>query len=138
MPALPARAAENPVAPLAFADFYKRPIGPRGLEPTAKLIALTGATVHLRGFVVHGSDVADDAVIVAPVPVTLSDEDEALADDLPAAVAYLHASPGVVTALRRCPGPVEAIGVLETGPLREADERYSVVRLAVQAARCTA
>jgi hypothetical protein len=70
------------------------------------------------------------------MPVTLSDEDEPLADDLPPAVAYLHGTAEALATVRLCKGAVEASGVLDTGTRREADERFSMVRLEVQSVRC--
>jgi hypothetical protein len=40
------------VEELKFADFYKLPVGPCGLEPSAKLLALDGKKVRLSGFFV--------------------------------------------------------------------------------------
>ena len=134
----PAIAAETAPAPLSLADFYKRPVGPRGLEATANLLSLQGQRVRLTGFVAHAPEAPQDyPIILAPVPITLTDEDEALADDLPASVAYIHgAGAAVADAMRRCRGPVQAIGVLAIGPLREADARVSYVRLRLESARC--
>jgi hypothetical protein len=123
--------------PLSFSDFYKRPIGSHGLEPAARLLALTGQRVRLTGFIARSGESPGGPIILAPVPVTLSDEDEALADDLPASVAYIHgAGATLAEAMRRCQGPIQAIGLLELGPLRETNERVSYVRLMVEAARC--
>jgi hypothetical protein len=40
------------VEELKFADFYKLPVGPRGLEPSAHLLSLDGKKVRLSGFFV--------------------------------------------------------------------------------------
>jgi hypothetical protein len=40
------------VEELKFSDFYKLPVGPRGLEPSAKLLAMNGKKVRLSGFFV--------------------------------------------------------------------------------------
>jgi hypothetical protein len=133
--------AATPPVVLDFGDFYRRPVGPRGLEPTPKLMALSGSAVEIAGFVVRPADSAEPGAtpILAPLPVTLGDEDEALADDLPAAVVYLHgADAGTRAALRECRGRVSVAGELQTGARREDDGRHSFVRLRVLAARCLA
>ncbi len=40
------------VEELKFSDFYKLPVGPRGLEPSAELLAMNGKKVRLSGFFV--------------------------------------------------------------------------------------
>jgi hypothetical protein len=121
---------------LAFADFYKRPTGPRGLEPGAKLLALAGSRVELVGYLVRRAN-ADGPLIVAPLPVVLGDEDESLADDLPPSVAYLHPVDGrLEAAIAGCIGIVHVAGRLEIGRAAEADGRSSFVRLLADTARC--
>jgi hypothetical protein len=137
--AVQAATPEAAPTPLVFSDFYKRPIGPRGLEATDRLVALAGSRVQLRGFLVRYEDAQAGPLILAPLPVKLTDEDESLADDLPASIAYVQgADARLADLLRRCTGPVEVTGVLEIGPRREPDERTSFVRLAAQSAQCAA
>ncbi|MFS2032599.1 hypothetical protein ACEN8I_01115 [Polaromonas sp. CT11-55] len=38
---------------LRFADFFKRPIGPRGLEASALLMAMDGRPVRKAGYMAH-------------------------------------------------------------------------------------
>ena len=122
---------------LAFADFYKRPIGPRGLEPSARLLALAGARVELSGFVARSHDAPYALSVLAPVPVTLDDEDEGLADDLPASVAYLHTDDArVAAAIAACRGAMRVAGRLELGRQPEADGRASFVRLRADDVQC--
>ncbi len=143
--ALPA--AAQSVASLSFAEFYKRPIGPRGLEPSAALLALAGARVQISGFVAHGAHHEPQPqlqpqpqtvfAILAPVPVALDDEDEGLADDLPASVAYLHWSePRIAAAIAACRGAVRVTGRLELGRHAEPDGRTSFVRLETDDVQC--
>lgn len=130
-------AAIEPATRLAFADFYQRPIGPRGLEPNPRLLALAGARVELSGFVARAHDAPEGLFILAPTPVTLDDEDESLADDLPAAVAYLHAIDSrVAAAITACRGAMRVAGRLELGRQAEADGRASFVRLRADDVQC--
>ena len=132
-------AADEPkpeAAPLPFTDFFKHPIGPRGLEPGARLLALAGSRVELAGYLVQRSD-PSGPLIVAPVPVVLGDEDESYADDLPAGVAYLHPLDArTAEVLQACRGALRVRGRLDIGRLAEDDGRMSFVRLQADAAQC--
>ena len=131
--------ADLPV--LRFAELFKRPVGPRGLEPGERVVALAGTRVRLVGYAVRSAEPLPHLAILAPLPVTLGDEDESYADDLPAGVVYLHepeadATPGLVQAVERCAGPASVVGRLELGARHEADGRVSFVRLNAESARC--
>ena len=133
-----ARADESPsaAAPLSFADFFKHPVGPRGLEPGGRLLALAGQRVEVAGYLVRQGDPAG-LLIVAPVPVVIGDEDESFADDLPASVAYLHPIDARTTeALQACRGAVRVRGRIEIGRVVEVDGRQSFVRVLADAAQC--
>ena len=125
------------VATLSFADFYKRPVGPRGLEPGTRLLALAGSRVQLAGFVVRTAEPRAALAVLAPVPVSLGDEDEGLADDLPAASAYLHWTDArAAAAIATCGHAVKVIGRLELGARAESDGRSSFVRVQVDDVQC--
>lgn len=132
-----AEAGAEPIASLSFAEFYKRPVGPRGLEPGARLLALAGKRVQLSGFIAHGAQPRPALAILAPVPVALDDEDEGLADDLPASVAYLRwTEPRLAAAIEACRGAVRVTGRLGLGARAEADGRTSFVRLDADDVQC--
>lgn len=122
--------------PLSLAEFFTHPVGPRGLEPGERLLALAGKRVELAGYLVqHGGPAGP--LIVAPVPVVLGDEDESFADDLPASVAYLHPIDArTAEALQACHGAVRVRGRIDIGRAAEDDGRQSFVRLQVDAAQC--
>ena len=132
-------AADEPkpeAAALAFTDFFKHPVGSRGLEPGARLLALAGTRVELAGYLVQRSD-PSGPLIVAPVPVVLGDEDESYADDLPAGVAYLHPLDArTAEVLQACRGALRVRGRLDIGRMPEDDGRMSFVRLQADAAQC--
>lgn len=119
---------------LSFAEFFVRPTGPRGLEAGPRLLAADGERVRLTGFVVRGE--AGGAMMLAPVPVRIDDEDEALADDLPAAVAFLHGDARLAGALAACPAAVRVSGRLDLGARPEPAGRRSFVRLALDDVQC--
>jgi len=128
--------AEPAPVPLAFSEFFKRPVGPRGLEPTPRLISLAGTPIVIEGFLARTSE-GQSSLILSPVPVLLGDEDESLADDLPPSSVHLHLlQPALRAAIAQCDGRLAVQGVLGIGPRREDDDRISFVRIDVRSARC--
>jgi hypothetical protein len=119
-------AAAEP-AELAFRDFYRLPVGPRGLEPGLRLLALEGREVRIQGWMATMSDAPPGLMVLAPVPVSLGDEDESFADDLPPATLYVHLPTEAVLAHRG--GMLSLSGRLELGRRAEPDGRQSYVRL---------
>ncbi len=117
--------AAEAVAELRFRDFFKMPVGARGLEPAAQLSALDGQTVRIRGYVVRQAEPTPGLLILSPLPVELGDADESLSDDLPPAVVFAHYD-GVSLDVS---GVVQVTGTLELGPYEEADGHVSQVRL---------
>ncbi len=122
---------ELAAAELKFGDMFKRPIGPRGLEPSAKLLSLDGQRVRLVGYMARQAAELDvpGLMILVPLPVALGDEDESFADDLPASAAYVHLADSPNALLPYRPGLLSLTGTLELGPQAEPDGRVSFVRL---------
>ncbi len=126
--------ATAPVAPpatnLSLADFWVRPVGPRGLEPTETLLRLDGQRVRVRGFVVAEEEPYPGVFLLAPVQVTLAERADGPADDLPPATLFVHL-PERHRSESVAPGraPVEVAGTLELGAREEAGGRISHVRL---------
>jgi hypothetical protein len=119
-------------ADLKFREFFELPIGPRGLAPSARLLSLDGQPVRITGYLAHQetSSAAPGIALLAPLPVSLGDEDESFADDLPASTLYLHlAGPLAAQSIPYRPGLVSLSGTLQVGAQREADGRSSFVRL---------
>lgn len=134
-PALQAKAAAPGASELKFADFFRRPVGPRGLEPGPRLLALAGQPVHIVGYMAAASLPMAGRMVLAPVPVELGDEDEHLADDLPPQAVFVHLSGRA--ALRPLPhytGLLALTGTLDLGPREEPDGHVSTVRLLLDAA----
>jgi hypothetical protein len=56
------------VAELKFREFFRLPIGPRGLEPSAKLQSLDGKRVRLIGYMADREEPASGFFTFAPLP----------------------------------------------------------------------
>ncbi|HWU35487.1 MAG TPA: hypothetical protein VN023_09665 [Methylovorus sp.] len=127
LPALPAGVTE-----LKFSEIYKLPVGPRGLEPSEKLLSLNGKPVRLLGYMAKQDEATPGVFILSPLPVLMGHEDESFADDMPANAVFVHLHDaqqinGYV------PGLINLSGVLSVGEWHEADGRISYVRLQLDA-----
>ena len=131
--ALQVRAELPPVAgttDLKFRDFFALPIGPKGLAPSARLLALAGQRVRIVGYMARQEQPSAGIVIVAPLPVVLGDEDESFSDDLPASALYVHlADADRERGVPWMPGLLSFTGMLQLGAAGEPDGRMSFVRL---------
>jgi hypothetical protein len=129
-----AAVAAVPAADLKFEDFYQRPVGPYGLQPSARLQALDGQRVRIVGYRVDEQEPTSGVFKLAPVPVQLAEQEDGPADDLPGATVFVHAAQadaGQASPFQ--PGPQEVVGRLELGAREEADGRVSYVRLLLDA-----
>jgi hypothetical protein len=120
------------VADLKFRDLFRLPVGPRGLEPTALLRSLDGRRVRMVGYMARQdrSRAAPGRLVLAPLPVTLDDEDDSLADDLPVtAVHVLLADAQRQQQLPHMQGLMALTGTLQLGARAEPDGRRSMLRL---------
>lgn len=128
--ALPAaRAAEAPLD-LTFGDFFVQPIGPRGLEPTPRLLAASGHQVRLVGYMVLREQPQPGRFLLTPRPVSMSEDADGDADDLPAATVTVllpEAQRDRLVAHRG--GPIALTGRLEYGPAEDESGRVSWLRL---------
>lgn len=126
--------AAEPVAELRFGELFASPVGPRGLAPSAKLLALNGHTVHMLGYMAAAELPMAGRLILTPLPASLGDEDEHLADDLPATAVFVHLSgPAALQAVPDRKGLVRVQGRLSVGALAEPDGHVSTVRLLLDA-----
>lgn len=71
------------VEELRFRDVFKSPVGAYGLEATERLLSLDGKRVRIVGYMVRQAEGGAGAFALSPLPLTLGDADEGLADDLP-------------------------------------------------------
>lgn len=125
----PAAQAERPVE-LNFSDFFAQPIGPRGLEPSAQLLAARDREVRLVGFMVQREHAQPGRFLLAPRPVSMAEHADGEADDLPAsAVTVLLPDAQRDRIVAHQHGPVALTGRLEYGPAEDETGRVSWLRL---------
>jgi hypothetical protein len=133
LPALPP--LPEGVSELGFDQFYKMPIGPRGLEPTDQLLGLNGKRVRIVGYMVQAEEPVAGVFMLAPFPVALAERADGPADDLPAATIFVHmpaADRDAVMPFRA--GRWMLTGTLDLGATEEVDGRVSYIRLQVDKA----
>lgn len=121
--------AQVDVTDIKFSEFFKLPIGPRGLEPTEKLISLSGKKVRLLGFMAREEEPAPGVFIFAPLPVKIADRADGAADDLPPTATFVHVEKDADKVVPYTPGLLLLTGRLEVGAKNEPLDRVSTVRL---------
>src|SRR5262245_11529790 len=77
------------VTDLKFHEFFTMPVGPRGLEPTEKLLSLNGQRVRVVGYMAQQEAPVAGLFHLTPLPVALGEEDESLADSLPPSTVFV-------------------------------------------------
>lgn len=136
-PAVVAPAAAAP-EDLRFDEFFQRPIGPRGLEFSARLRELHGKRVRLVGHMVNHVHANPRVVILAPLPLKFHQCEYGLCDDLPAASVHVHVPGDPRHRIAFAPGEIALTGRLAVGNVEELDGRISAVRLFVDAEQAAA
>jgi len=125
-----------PFSTLKFGDLYKMPVGPEGLEPSETLLNLANQRVSMLGYVVAQTPILPGRIILSPLPFSIDQEDESLADDLPPTVVFVHFDPAnpVITQLLNHPSGtlLKVRGILSVGQQEEADGRVSTIRLKIE------
>jgi hypothetical protein len=118
---------------LPLSEVYVLPVGPKGLEPTPKLLSLNGKRVRLRGYMVHEEEPFAGRFLLAPVAVSMAERADGPADDLPPATVYVHlpafASQKLVKFSHRV---ISVEGRLDLGAKQETDDRISYLRLQME------
>jgi len=122
------------VTDLKFRDIFKTPVGDKGLEPSATLLALDGKRVRMIGYMVRQPSASKGAFLLSPLPVEISDEDEPLADDLPPSVVAVEVGGAANKPIPLLPGLIQITGVLHVGAKTDAaSSRVSSVQIALDA-----
>lgn len=120
----------DPAPRLGLNEFYKLPVGPKGLEPTDKLLSLQGKRVQVQGYMVREEDASPGLLMLTPLPASLAELADGPSDYLPPATLFVRLpaenAAGVV-AYR--PGLWNVAGTLDLGARPEINERISYVRL---------
>jgi len=127
---LPLAAPAASAVELNFSDFFVQPIGPRGVQPTAKLLAASGQDVRLVGFMVQREQPQAGRFLLTPRPVAMAEHADGEADDLPAStVTVLLPASQRERFVAHQPGPLALTGRLEYGPAEDETGRVSWIRL---------
>lgn len=119
---------------LSFNDFFKNPIGPRGLDPTEKLQSLNNKRVRIVGYMAQEDDPTPGFFMLAARPIKVGEKADGMADDLPAATLFVHMpSQDTNKILTYRPGPWVLTGTLQLGNQDEvALGRISFARLVME------
>lgn len=128
----PLPAPARGVTDLKFSEMIKLPIGPKGTEPTERLLALHGKKVRLVGYMAQQSDPARGKLILTPNQIMVGEADESLSDDVPGNAVFVHLTAThankVIPNLR---GLLQLTGTLQVGALDEGNGRISSIRLLI-------
>lgn len=115
---------------LNLREFYKLPAGPRGLEPTQKLLSLKDKRVRVTGYMVKEEEPTAGLFMLAPLPVSMAEKEDGPADDLPPATLFVHVPPAdKEKTMAYRPGLWQLTGTLQLGNQEEANGRMSYTRL---------
>jgi hypothetical protein len=117
------------VAQLEFSDFFRHPVGPRGLELTEKLLQLDGKRVRILGYMIEQSDPAPRCFLFSPRPIKMHEREYGLADELPASTMHVFTDASGPETVPFTPGPLLLTGTLDIGNRQEPNGRVSLVRL---------
>lgn len=114
---------------LKFSEFFKLPVGPQGLETTARLTSLNGKKVRIRGYMVQQELAKPGFFLLTPLPTKTTEADDSMADDLPPSTVFVHFRSHAGHNVAHRQGLLEFTGYLSVGPKEESDTRVSSVRL---------
>lgn len=128
------RAQKLPAAPegvtdLFFDEFFKTPVGPRGLDMTDRLTEMNGKKVRILGYMVRQSKATPWTLLLAPMPLIAHEGEFALAEDLPPSTVRVLLPRNSNPITPYTPGLLLLTGKLDIGDREEADGRHSLVRL---------
>lgn len=103
------------VTELRFGDIFKTPVGPRGLEAGEGLAALDGKRVRLVGYMVQQEQPGAGVFVLSPLPLTLGDADEGLADEMPPTALLVQLPENTRFSPAHMPGLIQVTGRLHVG-----------------------
>jgi hypothetical protein len=127
-------ASAQAASELRFNEFFKQPMGSKGLEMSAKLGAANGQTVQITGYMVQQEVPHLGRFMLSPRPVQMSEHADGDADGLPAALVTVYLDETQKNWLiPYTRGLLSISGQLRVGRLEETDGRVSWVRLVLPA-----
>ena len=114
------------ISDLSFDDFFKKPVGPFGLELTDRVKRLEGKRVRILGFMVReelekdGDDGPENApvrgrLMLTPLPATVNAAHYGLCDDLPPQILFVSVPSLRDQPLQHSRKPLLLTGVLSLG-----------------------
>ena len=116
------------ITDLKFNEIFNMPVGPRGMEPSNKLLALNNKLVRIVGYMAKQETPTPGLFIMTPLAVNMGDEDDKFADDMPANSIFVHVDNNEAL-VHYVPGLISLIGVLSVGNVNEVDGRISYVQI---------
>jgi hypothetical protein len=118
----------NGITDLKFNEIFNMPVGPRGMEPSSKLLSLNSKLVRIVGYMAKQETPTPGLFIMTPLAVNMGDEDDKFADDMPANSIFVHVDNSEAL-VQYVPGLISLIGVLSVGNVNEVDGRISYVQI---------
>ncbi|MEO7917531.1 MAG: hypothetical protein ABIR16_07785 [Dokdonella sp.] len=106
---------------LKFRDLFRLPVGPKGIQASEQLQALDGRRVRMVGFMVRSNEPRHSSFILAPMPVEISDEDEAEADDIPFNSVLVTLPESLDSTIPNLAGLIRVTGVLRVASVEDTD-----------------
>lgn len=130
-PSQDAKAITPAAQALRFSDFFKFPVGTRGLEINPVLQQAAGKQVLLTGYMVQQENGSKPGqFFFTPRPVQMSEHADGDADDLPPATVLVKLSPEQATWLvPHTRGLIQLQGTLAVGRQEAQDGRVTWVQL---------
>ncbi len=118
------------VRDIKFRDFFKSPIGARGLELSEPLRVAAGQRVRLMGYMVAQEDTPTGRFFFTPMPIRMSEHADGDADDLPpSTVVVVMPEIDRMQPILHRPGLMQLTGVLQVSRQELDHGRVSWVRL---------
>jgi hypothetical protein len=115
---------------LAFQDLFKSPIGPKGMEFSAKALALSGQRVALRGYMVKTDLAQKGRFLLAPQSLEVNEDDDGPANDLPVNTVLVKLDPSQENLIMvHQDGLLRLEGKLEIGRQENSRGEVSWIRL---------
>jgi hypothetical protein len=120
---------------IKFRDFYRWPIGPRGLEITEVLKRAHDQRIQILGYMVAQENNSVGQFLLTPRPLRTSEDADGDADDLPPnTVAVILPEKDHQQILVHTPGIMKLTGILKVGRHQMHDGRIVWVRLMLEGA----